>query len=233
MSKYFNIWTGPSGLKYYDQNAVVWLWNFFLGRGMTVAGVTGLMGNLYVESHCCPFELEGWEQEYDYCYEQLINVIRYYNRDQFRTRTYKYGTKKGFGLAQWTYPTRKNDLWDWDYARAGNTYPTMLGDMVSDAEFLVHEMQTGYPGVWNVLTTSNDVRTCSNKVLHDFESPEDQSTAVEISRYNYSLRVAQDLGGITPPPVPPGPGPTPDPPTPDPPGHPGIPVWMLFKMKGE
>lgn len=227
-----------SNLTYYDFDAVAWLYNFLLSSGMTVEGVQGLMGNLYEESHCCPYELEGYESQYNYCLNQLLSVIRYQDRTTFETYTYRYGTKKGFGLAQWTWYERKRALWNWGKAWLQNLQPqpaehweTYVGDMECDANFMIHELQTDYPGVWNTLTTSHDVMTCVKKVLHDYEAPADQSSAVELRRYNYAVKIGQDFGGITPPPTPPTPTPTPTPPEPVDPGHPNIPVWLMFKLK--
>ena len=42
-------------------------------------------------------------------------------------------------------------------------------------EFLQKEMEESYSGVADTLKSTNDVREASDKVLHEFESPGDQS----------------------------------------------------------
>lgn len=85
--------------------------------------------------------------------------------------------KKGYGLAQWTWHTRKQGLLD--AARANNT---SVGDLGTQLAYLNHELNTKYPSVLNTLKTATDIKTASNAVLHDFEAPKDQGPTVENQR---------------------------------------------------
>lgn len=49
-------------------------------------------------------------------------------------------------------------------------------------EFLLNELKENYSSVYQVLASTDSVREASDTVLHDFESPADQSVAVEEER---------------------------------------------------
>lgn len=94
----------------------------------------------------------------------------------------------GMGIAQWTYSQRWQGLLSW--AQKNNKDPR---DLETQLQWCVIELKSEhYRDVWKVLTTTNDVRTASNKVLFDFESPADQGPAVQQTRYSLSNDVVQN-----------------------------------------
>ena len=208
-----------SHFTFYDDTAVTWLWNFLLAQTGNAYGVAGLMGNLWVESHCCPYELETHEQQYTYCWDYTVNHVRtltsasafasqYYGSYIYEGQTYY---AKGFGLAQWTYSTRKEALYNYVYNGLDHTY---LGDMERDANFLVYEMQNSYPDVWNVLCNATSIEQASDKVLMDYEAPRNAS-GQKSTRRKYSRWMYEDFTG-----------------TPPTPSFGNLPIWLYFKMKG-
>ena len=84
---------------------------------------------------------------------------------------------RGFGIAQWTDASRKQKLLEYA-AETGRP----INDLQMQLEFLQKEMEESYSGVADTLKGTNDVREASDKVLHEFESPGDQSEDVEIYR---------------------------------------------------
>lgn len=253
-------WTGASGLTYYDEQSVKWLWGF-LKAGICISptgtvincgsmsdnALAGLFGNLYQESHCCPFELQGWETQYQRCWDYVCDYSRQTRTAySFSQETYGGGTK-GFGLAQWTEQSRKEALWRYAPTLSGVVKDhTWLGDLERDANYLLYDLYT-----WSMHTSANEslwsaqgktvwqwlidpnvsIDDAVNAVLMIYERP--FASAPSYSQWqtefnlrkNYANKCHQDFTGIIPPPTPPVP---PTPPTPS--GR--LPIWMYFKLKG-
>ena len=143
------------------------IWNFLRCRGLSPAGAAGLMGNLYAESALNPMNLQNsFEKKLgmkDVEYVAAVDSGAYGNfvRDS-----------AGFGLAQWTYWTRKEALLN--YAKKVGT---SIGDLEMQLNFLFQELK-GYAAVHEVLRTARTVQEASNIVLTKYERPADQSAAV-------------------------------------------------------
>ena len=78
------------------------IWNYLKSQGLTDAGASGLMGNLYAESGLNPINLQNtFEKSLNYTdasYTQAVDNGKYKNFVK---------DKAGYGLAQWTYWSRK------------------------------------------------------------------------------------------------------------------------------
>lgn len=198
-------------------NDYVWaeLYNF-IGNEY---GVAGLMGNLQAESGIIPFRLQG---DFSTNYYKSINYTNNVDsgaisRDEF------IHDAQGYGLAQWTYYTRKDALYD---MYINGSY-TSIGDVRLAVDYLIYELQNNYSYILPTLRNATSIREASDIVLHEFENPEHQEPEVEQLRELLSIAIYNEESGGTPPPTPPIPVP-PEPPTPD---APTIPYWMLFKMR--
>lgn len=198
-------------------NDYVWaeLYNF-IGNEY---GVAGLMGNLQAESGIIPFRLQG---DFSTNYYKSINYTNNVDsgaisRDEF------IHDAQGYGLAQWTYYTRKDALYD---MYINGSY-TSIGDVRLAVDYLIYELSTDYAYIMPTLRNATSIREASDIVLHEFENPEHQEPEVERLRELLSIAIYNEESGGTPPPTPPIPVP-PEPPTPD---APTIPYWMLFKMR--
>lgn len=128
-------------------------------------GVAALMGNLYVESNLNPKNMEN-------IYESRLG----YN-DETYTKAVDDGTYTnfahdscGYGLAQWTYCTRKQKLLN--FAKSENV---SIGDLDMQLNFCVNEIKGNYPGVWESLKDAASVICPSYQVLRYYENPADQS----------------------------------------------------------
>ena len=91
----------------------------------------------------------------------------------------------GFGLAQWTYWSRKQNLIN--YAKETNS---SIADLDMQLEYLYWELQNYFKDVLTVLTTSNDVRECSDIVLTEFEKP---AVLHYEQRYEYSMEIYDEF----------------------------------------
>ena len=168
------------------------VWNHLVGAGLTKAGAAGLMGNLYAES--------GIQSViYENAYKSKIGLsdqeyVDWVNSGRYSENDFIYDAV-GFGLAQWTYYTRKQALL--------NTCRGQIGDMGCQLRYLKSELAYYFPGVNSLLKSSNSVRDCALKVLFEFENPADQSVSVQ----NYRASLAQGYyntfaGGSSPDPTP-------------------------------
>lgn len=174
------------------------IWSSLLGTIGNEYGVAGLMGNLYAESGLITNNLENsYEESSGFTDESYTNAVNNgsYTKEQFVNDRY------GYGLAQWTYPSRKEKL----YNRFITGGFSSIADLHLQVNYLLYELENDYPGVLQILKNATSVRVASDKVLHDFENPADQSLAVEVYRetlgQGYYNKYANGQGGNTPTPT--------------------------------
>lgn len=151
--------------------------SFFKSKGLTDAGIAGLMGNLYAESGLNPRNLQDTFNKKlgltDDQYTKRVDNGLYWN-------FVKDGA--GYGLAQWTFHARKQNLLN--YAKKKKT---SIGDLQTQLEFLYEELSSNFKPVLEVLTKTTSVSEASNTVLFKFESPANTGIVVQNTRYQYSL----------------------------------------------
>lgn len=208
------------------------IWNTLMAAINNEIGVAALMGNLYAESGCTPYACQP-SRPYNVCMTYIGKV----DRHEINETGFVYhgcssaggiaSGKGGFGLAQWTEPSRKQNLYTYWTTQGGS-----IGDLGLQLRFLISELQNSFPDVWTALTTATDITTASNFVLFNFENPRDKSQSVQDTRVGYSTVIYNTYAGTTPTPVPtPTPSPL-DPPSPEPQPplihYPkkSIPIWM-------
>ena len=154
------------------------IWSFLKAQGLTDAGAAGLMGNLYAESGLRPNNLQN-------SYEGKLGMAdaEYTERVDSGSYTNFAHDCAGYGLAQWTYHTRKANLHK--FAKdAGKS----IGDLEMQLGFLMQELSTSYKTVLATLKTATSVRAASDAVLLQFERPADQSEAVKANRAGYGQK---------------------------------------------
>ena len=151
------------------------IWNYLTAAGLNACGAAGLMGNLYAESGLIPTNLQNtYEKKLGYTDAAYTAAVDSGAYDNFAKDS------AGYGLAQWTYHTRKAALLAFAKA-AGKS----VGDLETQLAFLVKELRESFKLVHYVLVTATDVKTASNVVLLQFEKPADQSAAAKERRARY------------------------------------------------
>lgn len=178
-------------------------------------GVAALMGNLQAESGIIPYRLQG---DFTSTYYKSIRYTDNVDSGAIDKTTFM-NDQQGYGLAQWTYYTRKEALYD-AWVASGSA---SIGDVGFQVQFLINELQTSYPTVYAALVNATDIRTASDIVLAQFENPADQSLAVKIYRASLGTAIYNEEATGQPVPIP-----VPDPP--DTPDQPTLPYWLLFKV---
>lgn len=151
------------------------VWDYLYARIGNAYGAAGMMGNLYSESGMKPTNLQNsFEKKLgldDVSYTAAVDSGIYTNFADDRA---------GYGLAQWTYPTRKSHLFEFAKSRGAS-----IGDLSMQLDFLWKELTEGYKGVLSVLKSAGSVEEASTAVLTQFERPADQGEAVRKRRAGY------------------------------------------------
>ena len=153
-----------------------YMWDFFLEKFGNEYAAAAMMGNLYAES---VFKSDNLQQSYekslghtDKSYTEGVDNGSYTNfvRDA-----------AGYGLAQWTFWSRKEMLLD--FATEANK---SIGDFKTQIDFLWYEMSKDFSGLVKSLKAVTSIREASDLILHKYEQPADQSVSAEEKRAKYS-----------------------------------------------
>ena len=174
-----------------------YIWNYFVGKIGNEYGVAGLMGNLQAESNLSPNNLQNsYETSLGYSDESYTDAVD----SGLYTETQFVYDEAGYGLAQWTFSTRKQALYDmWK----SSGYPS-IGSIGLACDYLWYELEHSYADVLSVLKSATTIREASDKVLHDFENPADQSESVEVYRCSLGETIYNELSGTHTPDTPSG-----------------------------
>lgn len=156
--------------------------------GLTAEGACGLMGNFQAESAMRSNNVEDRSGMDDERYTALADSGSY----DFLT---DYGKHYGYGLAQWTLSSRKENLLNMAKKRG-----VSVSDETMQVDFAIWELSNQFPGVWQILTTSHDLYECSRIVCVQYELPAVNNVDV---RYRYARDFfAQQAGGSDSDPAP-------------------------------
>ena len=154
------------------------IWNFLKSKGLSSCGAAGLMGNLYAESGLNPQNLQNsYEKKLGHTDASYTAAVDNGSHGNFAR------DGAGYGLAQWTYHTRKAALLE--YAKAAGK---SIGDLETQLGFLMKELTEGYKATRSVLKSAQTVTAASNAVLTQFERPADQSDTVKTKRAGYGQK---------------------------------------------
>ena len=150
------------------------IWNFLKKEGFNDYGAAGLMGNLDAESGLRSNNLQD-----TYSRKFGLSDTQYTQKVDNGTYTNFIKDEAGYGLAQWTYWSRKQNLLN--YARAKGK---SIGDLEMQLGFLCKELREQYTNsVYNILKTATSVQQASDAVLMNFERP--------LNAVNYKNKRAQ------------------------------------------
>ena len=154
-------------------------------------GVSALMGNLQAESGLYPDRVQGDVPYSEYSKTYTANVDNgVISESEFVNNGLGGG---GYGLAQWTFYTRKQNLYNfWKSGGYGSIGGADLG-----CDFLIHELKESFPGVYSTLVNTTDILSASNIVLFDFESPADQSSSVQQLRAEMGTEIYNTFNGLS------------------------------------
>lgn len=151
------------------------IWNYLKGKGLNNYGIAGLMGNLYAESALEPKNLQNsYEKKLGFTNETYTTAVDSGKYTNFVK------DKAGYGLAQWTYWSRKQNMLNFAKSKGKS-----IGDLEMQLDFLYKELSEGYKSVLNVLKKATSVKQASNAVLLNYERPANQGVSVQNKRAEY------------------------------------------------
>lgn len=154
------------------------IWQYFEKKGFSKCGIAGLMGNLYAESGLYPQNLQN-------TYNSLLGMTdaEYTTAVDKGTYTNFVNDAAGYGLAQWTYYSRKENLLK--FAKEKNK---SIGDLTLQLDFLYKELKENFNSVYKTLCSATTVLEASNAILFKFENPAVQNTSVQNQRASYGQK---------------------------------------------
>ena len=163
------------------------IYNQLRASGLSDAGALGLMGNWMAESGLEPNRVQG-----DFSQGRLQSTAYTDDLKKGRLGRAQFARdQKGYGLAQWTYYTRKEALYDfWKNSGADS-----IDDLRMQVRFALHELSESgeYAGLWNVLKTTDDIWTATDKVCRLYERPYFNNVD---ARYQNALSLKAELDKV-------------------------------------
>lgn len=149
--------------------------------GITKAGALGLLGNWDCESNCEPNRLQG-----DFSSGRILSKQYTANVDSGSMSKDSFmRDQKGYGLAQWTYYTRKAGLYD-----SAKSTGKSIGDTILQVDFAIQELSTQYVELLHFLMTTIDTYQACSRVCKEFERPAVNNVD---ARYQAALRIEKGL----------------------------------------
>lgn len=135
------------------------IWAALRNGGLSKAGTAGVMGNLYCESvllsnnveNRCPLSDEDYTMNVD------TGAIP---SNQFIHDSY------GYGLAQWTYFSRKQEL-----LKKAKAAGVSIADETMQCGFLLTELRRDFPQLYDYLCNTYSVYEAADKFCEQFERP--------------------------------------------------------------
>ena len=155
------------------------IWQYFEKKGFSKYGIAGLMGNLRAESGLNPKNLQN-------TYEKSLGMTDAQYTQAVDNGTYTNFIKDsaGYGLAQWTFWSRKEKLME--FAKSNKR---SIGDLDMQLDFLYKELKENYSSVFKTLCNATSVLEASNAVLLKYERPANQSVEVQKKRAAYGQEI--------------------------------------------
>jgi len=150
------------------------IWNLLKQQGMTNAGIAGVLGNLHAESGLRTNNVQN-------SYESKVGSDTEYTAkvDNGSYNNFAHDSA-GYGLAQWTYHSRKQALLDLARSRGKS-----IADESVQTSHLLNELSK-YPDLVNTLKTTSSVSDATSKFMLDYERPADQSQSAQNKRAGYA-----------------------------------------------
>lgn len=141
--------------------------------GMTYAGAIGMLGNLQGETS----DFDPMSLETQYANRFGLADAEYTRRADAGEKVYQnyYFThdSAGYGIAQWTWWSRKKGLLDFAKA-AGKS----VGDLDVQIAYMLKELSGYYTAAWKVLTATESIAEAVKICVTNYEKPTNQADAI-------------------------------------------------------
>lgn len=138
------------------------IYNRLRQNGLTEAAALGFLGNWDQESGNEPNRLQGDFNSFRTMSKAYVNAA---TNGSMSKQTFQ-SDQKGFGLAQWTYWSRKAALWDF-WKASGKA----LDSAELQVDFAMKELRESYNALLQFLKATNDVFTATSRICREYERP--------------------------------------------------------------
>lgn len=135
------------------------IWKLLINEGLTPEGAAGVMGNLMAESGLDSTIVERRNSLSGTEYTRMVDT------GTISKNTFV-GDAYGYGLAQWTYWSRKAALYDF-----AKQCGVSVGNKQMQVTFLLKELAEDYPSLLAFLKTSKDIYAATSEVCIKYERP--------------------------------------------------------------
>lgn len=138
------------------------IYNTLRAAGLTEAACLGMMGNWQCESGLEANRVQG-------DFDSFRSVSKNYTERLTNGSLSKEAfckDAKGYGLAQWTYWTRKAALYDFWKSQGGR-----IDDPALQTKFALSELVNDYSNLLSTLRRETDLYTCTKLICVQFERP--------------------------------------------------------------
>lgn len=153
------------------------IWDYLKKQYINDFGCAGIIGNLYAESGLNPLNLQD-------TYEKKIGMTNEQYTKAVDKGTYTNFVKDGagYGLAQWTYWSRKEGLYN-----LAKTQNKSIGNIDVQLAYLYAELKS-IKWFDSSVKNATSIATASDFILLNFERPLDTSEAMKKKRREYATK---------------------------------------------
>lgn len=146
------------------------IYNELRAGGLSPAGACAMLGNWCAESRLIPNNVEDRCTLGDFDYTRAVDMGTI-SRYQFKVDGY------GYGLPQFTYPTRKEGLYDLAKQRG-----VSIGDEQIQCEFCLWELHTDeFANLYKYLCSTDDLPEATKRICAEYEKPSVNNFAERIN----------------------------------------------------
>lgn len=169
------------------------IYEYLKQGGLSHNGACAMMGNMYCESLLKSDIVEKRCSMSDEEYTKAVNIgtisCYQFSRDAF-----------GYGLCQWTYWSRKDELWK----RTVNQ-GLSISDEMAQCEFCVAELRRDYKFLYDFLAEDCDLYSATARICKEYERPAVNNIDARFAKAKeYDKEFAGDTPTPTPTPTPSG-----------------------------
>lgn len=156
------------------------IYSALVRAGMTAEGACAVMGNMMAESGMRSTNVEDRSGIRDEDYTARVDNDPSYDFGSDNGHHY------GYGLCQWTLPSRKRALLAFAKSNGAS-----IGDEYTQIQFCVKELIADFPGVWALLVSSHNLYECTSLFCAVYENPDVKNTDV---RYGFAQEFLKEFG---------------------------------------
>lgn len=163
-----------------SQDVAKYMFDQLRAAGCTKAGAAAVLGNIQAESSFISNNLEdSYNRKFGMSDEQYTNAVNN------GTYTNFVGDSAGYGLAQWTYWSRKQNLLNFKKSQNKS-----IDSVELQTAFLIKELKENFNSIWNRLIKETNLYDLTWVLLDKWENPAVKNIS---TRYQYAQKWYNEL----------------------------------------